>query len=169
QQWEVAWIEFFREQGVDLVNTTVGGDGCGAGADHPAFGRVRPQEERDKLSAAHLGKPKSPEAIKKSADARRGQKRSEGFCRKCSLGHLGIKRSKESIEKGSAALRRRERRPESYVKMAESRLGEKNRKRSSRFVGVFRNKDKWISIISLFGEQIYLGIYSSEEHAAHTY
>jgi hypothetical protein len=45
QQWEIAWIEFFREQGFDLVNSTRGGEGWSAG-------QKRSQETRNRLSIA---------------------------------------------------------------------------------------------------------------------
>lgn len=71
---ECAYIEFFREQGCDLVNATAGGEAgpsragrkstletrakqsaALAGAKHPLFGKKLSQEHRAKLSAAHLG------------------------------------------------------------------------------------------------------------------
>lgn len=50
-QWEVAYIQFFREAGFDLVNGTSGGEGV-----------EMTSETRAKMSASSLGKPKSTEA-----------------------------------------------------------------------------------------------------------
>lgn len=41
---EAAYVQFFREQGCNLVNGTPGGDGCGAGEAHPSFGRKHTPE-----------------------------------------------------------------------------------------------------------------------------
>lgn len=73
-QWEVAYIEFFRESGNRLVNDNYGGEGShnpseetrkklstlNSGANHPMFGKKRPPrslEWREKLAAARRGKP----------------------------------------------------------------------------------------------------------------
>lgn len=52
---EAAYVQFFREQGCNLVNGTPGGDGVGSGADHPNFGKKASVETRRKLSLASSG------------------------------------------------------------------------------------------------------------------
>ena len=129
QQWEVAWIEFFREQGCRLVNTAKGGEsGPGLfGRQHPGFGKPRPNEVRAKLRAANIGKKLSEEIKRKISLGGRGQKRTEETRRKISAAlkgrkynrvispetrdklrtFLGKKHSPESREKIGAAQRGR--------------------------------------------------------------
>lgn len=61
QQWEVAYIDYFKSCGCDLVNSTPGGDGFGSGEDSPNFGKTRTfsSVHRGNLSAASAGRPKS--------------------------------------------------------------------------------------------------------------
>lgn len=70
QQWEVAWIEYFKEQGCDLVNGTLGGEGLLATPEtkqkisQALKGIVRSPETRLKISRAHKGRPSSRKGIK---------------------------------------------------------------------------------------------------------
>lgn len=61
QQWEVAYIEYFRECGCDLVNSSPGGNGTGRGVNSPSYGRKLSAEIRAKISAAHKGRKFSEE------------------------------------------------------------------------------------------------------------
>ena len=51
QQWESAWIQFYLEQGCDLTNATLGGEG------RDCTGRVISEETRKKISNTLLGHP----------------------------------------------------------------------------------------------------------------
>jgi len=86
---EIAWIAEGRAQGWRLTNLTDGGDGL-RGVKRGPFseewkrklseahrGKTHSAETRAKMSAAHTGKPKAPEAAKKSGEARRGRRLSD--------------------------------------------------------------------------------------------
>lgn len=55
-QLEVAYIEFFLDQGYELVNGTPGGEGCGSGENHPSFGYKHTPEAIAKIRARSAGK-----------------------------------------------------------------------------------------------------------------
>lgn len=87
QQWEVAWIKYFREQGCDLVNSTNGGEGVTQTFEirekigNANRGRKLPpisEEHRRKLSITSTGRklpPKSPESRAKISAANKGRKK----------------------------------------------------------------------------------------------
>lgn len=66
--WEVAYIDFFREQGFDLVNGTNGGEG--------AAGTTHSEETRAKLRVFHTGLKASPETRANMSFAHVGHKQS---------------------------------------------------------------------------------------------
>jgi hypothetical protein len=76
QAWEVAYVLFYREQGADLVNRTVGGDGFGAGPEHPCYGRqfVVTAETRAKIGRGNKGKVRSPEICARISEMTRGER-----------------------------------------------------------------------------------------------
>ncbi len=86
QAAESAYIIFYTEQGCDLVNGTLGGDGTGAGKDSPNFGRTVSPEQRERLKqawvelppekkAARVAAHTTPEARAKRKATLRGKKR----------------------------------------------------------------------------------------------
>ncbi len=79
---EIAWIKYFRDEGVALVNSTDGGDGM-------SFGYVPSQESREKVRAAL-----------------KGRKRSESICLKISIGKKGKKFSELHKQHMSNSLRK---------------------------------------------------------------
>lgn len=81
QQWEAAYIEFFREQGLDLTNLTLGGE------DPPSC----------------VGKIQSPEHIEKRVAQRRGKKLTREACDKLRTALTGRKLSQEHRERIRAA------------------------------------------------------------------
>ena len=95
---EVRWIHRYREMGFDLTNATDGGEGCPGHSVSP--------EAREKIAAAHRGKPLSAEHRAKVA-----------------AGNRGKKISPEAIAKTAASWRGRKHRPESREKMAAARRG----------------------------------------------
>lgn len=103
-QWEVAWIAFYREQGFDLVNATVGGEGV----NNPS------SETRAKLSVAskrwHSFNP-----VKASSSAEANEKR-----RKAMLGRVF---SEEHRLKIKIARQRQVFSPETCAKIRASSLG----------------------------------------------
>lgn len=127
QQWEVAWIEFFKDQGFNLVNTTLGGEGL-----------HNPSEEvRSKMSVSNFGKKRTLETCAKIRAANIGRKHSVETCAKISaahknmsadararmratmrIGHLGMKRSPESVARSSAAHRGMKRSDEARANMS---------------------------------------------------
>jgi len=78
---EIAWISYFRAEGVDLVNTTDGGDG--------GTGHIVTDEVRKRMSKAHAGK---------SMLTLRGVPRTKEICEKIRQSHLGKKLSPEHIK-----------------------------------------------------------------------
>lgn len=113
-QWEVAYIQFFRDEGFDLVNGNAGGEG---GADptpetraklsvsnlgnRKSVGVIRSEETRAKIGVANLGNRKAFGAV-----------RSEETRAKISAGLRGHKRSEETrarmciAQKAAAAIRK---------------------------------------------------------------
>ena len=71
QSREVHWIKYYKDKGYDLCNLSTGGDGVGHTESSKSKiasslkGRVRSQEEKDKISKAMIGKkrPMSGKAI----------------------------------------------------------------------------------------------------------
>lgn len=86
-------------------------------------GRVASEETRAKLSLAHLGKPKTPEQIKKHADAIRGRKLAPHHAEILRLSATGRKVSEETRRKISASNRGQVRSDETKRKLSESHLG----------------------------------------------
>lgn len=87
-QWEVAYIQFFREQGFNLVNGNAGGEG----------GHVPTPETRFKIGAAKIGKkphnfgkPPSAETRAKQRAAKLGKHHSVEHCEKMSAALTGEK------------------------------------------------------------------------------
>lgn len=97
-QLEVAYIEFFLEQGFDLVNGTPGGE-----SPVSWLGKSHSPESRVKIGAAHRGKIVSPETCAKLSAARAGEKH-PGF---------GKELSQETRAKISAAQKGKPRSPHS--------------------------------------------------------
>lgn len=100
QALEAAYIQFFREEGFDLTNSTDGGDGRSGDSPSP--------ETRAKLSAARLGKKLSPEWRTKISAAKFGKEKSPETRAKMSASMLGKPkkpRSPEHCAKMSASMR----------------------------------------------------------------
>lgn len=110
QQLEIAYIEFFREQGCNLTNGNDGGEGghnpsletvakrraANLGEKNPNFGRQYSPEERAKQGRPgekhHMfGKKHSPETRAKIRASLTGKKRSPESCAKQSLSVTGEK------------------------------------------------------------------------------
>lgn len=84
---EVAWIKYFRDEGLSLVNGTDGGDGV--------LGYKYSSEDIVKKKAWRA----SPETRKRMSDSRKGVKRSLEFKAKMSLLHTGKKLSAETCKR----------------------------------------------------------------------
>lgn len=105
-QLEVAYIEFYKEQGCDLVNGTLGGDGLRAteeikeklskaksGPKHHFFGKKFSPEHREKIAAAHRGEKHHYFGVKRTPEERlkQSQNLSEEARKKLSNDRLGEK------------------------------------------------------------------------------
>lgn len=143
QQWEVAYIEFFREQGCDLVNGTVGGDGTGAGEKHPCYGRKLTSEHRAAISLANLGKVVSAETRIKQSVLRKGILTGENHPM------FGKCHSSETRKRISASLRGRIPSPESNAKRVATLANKKGRGNKSGFVGIswHSKSGKWRAVL----------------------
>lgn len=116
---EMLLIASFKDMGYKLANISLGGESG-------AFGSIRSDETKKKMSDSQKGKPrrsgwkhteevkkrmsehskgrpKSPDAVKKSADAQRGRKRDPLLVEKTAQSHRGRKRSQETKDKMKAA------------------------------------------------------------------
>lgn len=82
---EIAWIKYFRDEGIELVNGTNGGEGC--------LGYKHTKESLQKMSVAAIRRSSSKEGRQKLR-----------FARSKSSGHTGYKHSLESRQKISQHL-----------------------------------------------------------------
>jgi group I intron endonuclease len=144
QAAEAAYIIFFKEEGCDLANSSPGGDGSGAGKDHPLFGtrRSHSQAAKEKISAANKGRVRSSECRMRESEARRGKNNpmfgkhlSPEARSKLSAGRMGEKHhnfgkplTAEQRSKMSAALKGKKhpKSPETRAKISASLKGEKH-------------------------------------------
>jgi len=120
KSWEVAYIQFYKDCGFDLVNTTLGGEGTN-GHRHTTescqkiskalTGRVFSEEHKKKISLSWTGRVVSDETRRKLSEKRKGRVISAETGRKISLAKLGkthsletrLKISKSGIGKHSAS------------------------------------------------------------------
>lgn len=104
------------------------------------LGKQHSQETKQKMSQASKGKPKSAEHCKHNSESRIGKK----------LGPFSDSHCRN---------------------ISASKQGQKKQMSSSNFKGVFWDKKLlcWKSLISVRGCLVYLGLYESEEDAAHVY
>ena len=118
QEREAYWINFLRTNGAKLVNGTNGGDGT--------LGRQFSQETIAKLSAAHKGKPLSPERRAKLLAANIGKKASAETRAKQSLAHKGQPRSAAYRANISAGQKGKTMSAEMCAKMRAIKFGTKH-------------------------------------------
>lgn len=98
-QWEVAYIQFFRESGFNLVNGNAGGEGGGTPS----------SETRAKMSASASARRHLPlsEAHKRAIGmGNKGKKRSEETCAKLSAAHKGKPSPKRGVKSSVETCRR---------------------------------------------------------------
>lgn len=112
---EVYWIAHYREQGVNLVNATAGGEGTP--------GHTHSPETRALLSRIHTGKKQSQEQIRKFIASRTGVLHSQETKDKISKALMGRKPSEETRQKMIAALTGRVSSEETRAKISASKLG----------------------------------------------
>lgn len=174
EQLEIAYIEFFRESGYVLTNSTAGGEGM----HNPS------EETRIKMSLSHKGQKRTPETCAKIRLVRATQKPP----------FLGRKHSRHSLEKMSVAQAGKKRTPEQIAKNSAVHVGLQVGKKnpnfgkkhsqevcdaarikfpgaSSSFFGVSWNasKNKWQGNLNVSGKRTYLGSFVNELDAAHAY
>lgn len=154
-QLEVAYIEFFLEQGYELVNGTPGGDAGPVlrGEKNAQFGKPGP----------HLGKKFTQDTCEKMSKAATGEN-NPFFGHK----HSPDTRKKwdRSGTKNSMFDRTEKHSPEHCAKRRIKKPGA-----SSKFYGVCWAKEvtKWRSVIHVSGKKISLGFFSDEVEAARAY
>ena len=132
---EVYWINYFRENGSNLTNATLGGEG--------APGRQHTEDAKEKISASRRGKPTtlghkhSEESKKKMSNAKKGRTLTKEHKEKISESLVGNKRalgykhteefknrksqmaiSEETRRKMSEAQQGRKHSPETRLKMS---------------------------------------------------
>ena len=84
---EIAWIKYFRDEGVNLVNETIGGEGrLGYKASEKTLCKMRDAIKRQIFTKGHpaLGYHHSAESIAKTSASKTGKHRSEETCQKIS-------------------------------------------------------------------------------------
>lgn len=112
---EMRWIAWFKDQGVDLVNHTAGGDGC--------LGRKKTLEEREHLSRVMTGKKKSIEHVKNMSIAQKGKPISSETKAKISAALKGrIPKNLEKIQKANKGLTRTEENKQKISKSLKGRM-----------------------------------------------
>lgn len=116
QQLEIAYIEFFREQGIELVNGTIGGDGTGSGEDSPSFGKP----------AWNRGIERPLEVRKKISESKTGVKQTLEHSQKCSAGRRGLKRSPETRKRQSDSAKGKPKSVEHRKNLSISFIGNTN-------------------------------------------
>jgi hypothetical protein len=113
QQWEVAWIEFYRESGANLTNGTFGGDGVFDPSGEirrkiskALTGKKLSAQHRKRISEVNLGKSISPEHRRKISETLKGICKSEETRRKMSKPKSEETRKKMSKPKSEETRRR---------------------------------------------------------------
>jgi len=179
RQWEVAWIEYFRESGAKLVNGTAGGDGVWDPSGETSrkisralTGNSPSQETREKISNALLGNVPWNKGKQASISCRSSM--IEGWRRRRERLGIGPRRPPEAkTEEQLEQIRARnlEQICALQKRNADARRGTKLRAGTSSFVGVCWNRREsvWVVRASVFGERLYAGKYDSEVDAAHVY
>lgn len=102
---EIKWIKFYRDKGVDLVNTTDGGEGV-IGYVRDAAWRLRRSELIKGRPSGNSGKKLSEEQRRKISEAQRGRVITPEQRAKISASLKGRKKTPEHIEKIAAANRK---------------------------------------------------------------
>lgn len=119
--WEAAYIQFFREQGCNLVNTTSGGEGV-----------EQTPEIRAKIGNGNRGRKFGPEIVERMRLRMLGRTHSDETKAKMSEAHKGYVKSPEHCANLSAALKGNScsvgavRSNESRVNYSAVKKGEKN-------------------------------------------
>lgn len=126
QQLEAAYIQFYREQGCDLVNTTLGGDGVGSGENHPSYGKPRSNETKQKISIALTGKKRSLETCERLRRLATGRMASLLTRAKMSVAHTGKIVSPETRARLSDANKGKPKSSEHRQKLSAANMGEKS-------------------------------------------
>lgn len=140
--WEAAYIQFFKELGADLTNSTDGGE-CGSYT----------EAAREKNRQAHLGKPHSL----KTREKMRGRV----------AWNRGISPPREQVERAAEKIRGRKASQLELERQIAARTGKKRRDNTSGFVGVSwdRTKENYMSRL----KDKYLGRFSKIEDAVFVY
>lgn len=130
---EIAWIKYFREGGVDLVNGTDGGDGIS----NPSEGvrekisktlkeRYADPQERKRLSESHKNSLAAMDHVRQLSILNVGRKFTQEQRERVATAHRGIRRpplSKEWKAKLSASLSGRKLTPEHCLKLSQNHRG----------------------------------------------
>jgi len=187
---EAAYIQFYTEEGCNLVNGTFGGEGLGkptpetrhkmsiaqSGRKGPNLGRKFTPEWKEKISIANTGK-KMPMRTKEILRRiHTGSKHSPEHCAKLSVANKGKKRSPETRIRISRAklgieLSQTHRDNLSLAIRGKKVFNRKHANSSSKYYGVYWHKPQknWCSVIRIDGHRFFLGRHSSELDAAITY
>ena len=129
---EVWWIQWHRERGFRLTNTTSGGEGTlGRKASLKTrekmrasqLGKKHSAEARVRMSASHTGQKISTETKKKIGDSLRGLRRSVETRAKMSASRMGWAISEETRTRMSVSAFGRKHTDETRAKMSASRKG----------------------------------------------
>lgn len=149
QAWEVAYIQFYKDEGCDLVNTTAGGDA-------PEI----TDTTREKLRIANKGKKLSLDHIAKIRASNTGRTLSPEQCEKISIAKTGKKLppfSSTHIERIRIGNLGKKRSEGTKQKIAESKIGRKLgpkspefKRKTSRRVTIYHNRRIWDSMNFLF-------------------
>jgi hypothetical protein len=123
-------IKESREQGINLLNRTDGGQGGYQKEYHPMFGKTHSEETKNKIAASKklnpsrywLGKKRDPELIKKMVAASHSPEAIE----KSRLKRIGRKLPIEQVERHREFLRNLPRTPEWNANISKAKIGKPN-------------------------------------------
>lgn len=153
-QWEVAYIEFFRECGCNLVNGTAGGEG----ATNPSAETIAKRlETRKGFRHSKESRTKTQESVQ-AYWTNLGEQERQSRLKKCRLA---------GFQAGGRKLT-----PEQSEHMRIITTGRKTPKSPSSFIGVFRyskGKKPWRALIYVNRRQVHLGLFLTESEAAYAY
>lgn len=122
QHFERYYIQQAKDAGFDLFNLTPGGDGFGAGEDHPWHGGCHSAEVKARISAAHKGRSLSDATKEKLRELALLRRHTVETRAKISAAGAGVPKSESHKLKIKAALTGKSKSAEHRAKLRASRL-----------------------------------------------
>lgn len=125
-EMERYWIQYLKDQNINLYNIAEGGNRIFSGSNHYLFGKHHTDESKKKMSISHTGMKHSPETIQKLSDANKGMVVSQETRDKISISKVGKPLSDEHKTKISKTSMGRIHSEETKKTISEHNTGENN-------------------------------------------